>query len=247
MDEQRFLEIIDKLKENEGLKESIGTYQEKILHRIIKYYISTEESFHEKKIGNFVCDIYDGALITEIQIGNFNKLRDKLNYLLPLYPVRIIYPVAHIKWLSWENPQTGEISPQRRSPKKGSVYDFYKELYKIKNFLQNKNLQFMLILVDLFEIRYLDGWSKEKKRGSHRKNRWPLRLVAEYRFTHSEDYYQLIPKGLSDEFTTKDFAQATRLTLRRSYEAISVLRSLQLIKHIKKIGRINYYEIVEKE
>ena len=44
----------------------------------------------------------------------------------------------------------------------------FKELYKIRPFLKNENLRFRFALIDMEEYRLLNGWSKDKKKGSER-------------------------------------------------------------------------------
>ena len=87
---------------------------------------------HEIPIENFVADIFDGEAVIEIQTRSFQNMRRKLAAFLPLYPVTIVYPIPHVKWLHWMDEETGEISPGRKSPKKGNAYQAFIELYKIR-------------------------------------------------------------------------------------------------------------------
>lgn len=45
-------------------------------------------------------------------------MRRKLDAFLKIYPVTIVYPIPHVKWLSWIDEESGEMSPKRKSPKK---------------------------------------------------------------------------------------------------------------------------------
>ena len=74
---------------------------------------------------------------------NAPKLRRKLDTFLKYYPVTIVYPIVHTKYLYWIDEETGEISSKRKSPKTGTIYDAVPELYKIKMYLNN------FILADL--------------------------------------------------------------------------------------------------
>ena len=78
------------------------------------------------------------------------------------------------KYLSWIEPETGDITSRRKSPKRCSVYDAMFELYKIKAFLKNQNLKVTLLLIDMEEYKLLNGWSYDKKRGSVRYDRIPV-------------------------------------------------------------------------
>lgn len=98
----------------------IGTLREKTIHSVLKYYYAPDFVYHEIKIGSYVADICVDGKIYEVQTRNFNVMRNKLNYFLQNYDVTIIYPVAHTKWLSWLDMDTGELTPKRKSPKTGT-------------------------------------------------------------------------------------------------------------------------------
>lgn len=132
---------------------------------------------HEIPIENYVADIYTGKEIIEIQTRQFNRMRDKLRAFLPLYPVTVVYPIPRYKWLIWIDEKSGELSAPRKSPAKGSAYQAFKELYKIKMFLKEPNLHFKFVLLDMEEYRLLNGWSRDRKRDpagmtESRKNWW---------------------------------------------------------------------------
>lgn len=117
---------------NEMKEFGIGTLQEKSMHRIIKHYIENDERYHEVKTLGYVADILVDDRIYEIQTANFNKLRPKLNRFLEKYDVTICYPIPRYKYLSWINVETGEISPKRKSPKVGTPYTIFPELYIVR-------------------------------------------------------------------------------------------------------------------
>ena len=81
-------------------------------------------------------------------------MRRKLDAFLKIYPVTIVYPIPHVKWLSWIDEESGEMSQKRKSPKKGNPYVAFKELYKIRPFLKNENLRFRFALIDMEEYRH---------------------------------------------------------------------------------------------
>ena len=61
---------------------SIGEYQEKSIHNMLKNYFEPDLSSQEVKIGNFIADIYNEEGIIEIQTRNFYKLKEKLQVFL---------------------------------------------------------------------------------------------------------------------------------------------------------------------
>lgn len=114
-------QVIDQALQENG----IGTLSEKTIHSVLKHYYSPDTACHEQKVKNFVADILIENHIIEIQTRQFHKLRRKLEVYLPEYEVTIVYPVAHTKWLSWVNEETGEVSKPRKSPKTGVAYQIF--------------------------------------------------------------------------------------------------------------------------
>ena len=169
IDEKLFEEAKEKVIGKERERHGIGTLSEKTIHAVLKNYYAPDEDMHEIPIEGYVADIYTGTEIIEIQTRAFNKMRRKLDAFLPLYPVTIVYPIPNIKWLSWIDEETGEASAKRKSPKKGNVYQAFKELYKIRPYLNDSNLRLRFALMDMEEYRLLNGWSKDKKKGGFYK------------------------------------------------------------------------------
>ena len=145
--------------------------------------------------------------IIEIQTRSFDRMRPKLERFLPLYPVTIVYPIPYCKHVFWIDEETGEISGGRKSPLKGSPYLAFKELYRIKAYLQDPNLTIRLTFLNMEEYKLLNGWSRDKKRGSVRYDRIPVSIEGEMEFTCAQDYVQLIPYDLPEPFTSVQLAK----------------------------------------
>lgn len=212
----------------------IGTLSEKTVHAILKNYYEPDEDKQEIPIENYVADIYCNDEIIEIQTRNFDKMRDKLSSFLPLYPVTIVYPIPREKWLIWIDEESGELSSKRKSPAKGTPYTAFKELYRIKMFLKDPNLRLKLVLIDMEEYRLLNGWSKDKKKGSTRYDRIPTNLVEEVDITCLQDYMQFVPYELEEPFTTKDFAKSAHI---KAAEAQTVLNILYYVGTVERVGK----------
>ncbi len=241
MDQELFHRVCnDVIGQQQGMN-GIGTLSEKTVHSVLKSYYSPETINQEIKVGGFVADICNGHDIIEIQTRSFDRLRRKLEVFLSYYPVTIVYPVPHLKWLRWVNPQTGEISAPRKSPKTGTPYSIFPELYKIKSFLTVPNLSLHIVLINMEEYRYLDGWSQDGKKGSTRCDRIPTELVEEIHIGGLKDYRLLIPDSLEDNFTSKDFKKATGLTIWDAQTALNILNYLGLVERIGKKGNSYLY------
>jgi len=243
IDELRFQTAIATLYAQETNIGGIGTLGEKILHATLKHYIEPDPSLHEIKLQPFVVDILSNGHIYEIQTRQFGKLRPKLEAFLPDYPMTIVYPIPFRKWLLWIDPDSGEISKPRLSPKKGSRHDVFRELYRIKPLLSHPNLSILILFIDLEEYRLLNGWSDDRKKGSWRNDRIPLVLVSELFIEGPQDYRKLLPDNLPETFTSSEFAKASRISKPAAQTGLNILLSLNVISLVGKKGRMNLYNL----
>lgn len=229
-------------KEKELL--SIGTYKEKTLHVFLKNYFEPDSNSHEIPVGKKYADIVNEHGIIEIQTRSLGNLRSKLDSFLSENKVTVVYPYAAVKWLCWLDPETGEISSPRKSPRKLTVYDSFYELYKIKQYLSHPNLSLYLIGLEISETRLLNGWSTDKKKGSERFDRFPLAVTEELHIKTPDDFIWLIPSNITPPFTSSDYGNLTKLKPRYANTALNVLECVGVIKCIGKQGRKKLYDIV---
>ena len=242
---QRALDLIVRTEERE--RHGIGMQKEKTLHAVLKAYEDPDEDHHEIPIESFIADIYceKTGTITEIQTANFGYLREKLNAFLPLYHVTVVYPIPASKWITWIDPETGELEKRSRSPKKGSFYSAFRELYRISSYLDHPNLSIKLILLDMEEYRLRDGWSRDGKRGSHRYDRVPTRIVGETLITEPRDYMQFIPYELEEPFTAKELAESCGQKGNSFSTEALILRKMGVIEQVGKRGRSYLYRVAQ--
>lgn len=241
-DQERFEFAIQTILNQTDKGRGIGTLGEKVLHAIVKLYKEPDVSKHEQKLGTYVADIFTGDSVVEIQTRQFAKLRAKLACFLADYPVTIVYPIPARKWLVWIDPKTGEATKERRSPKRGDVYDCLKELYAIKPLLDHPNLTIELLFVDLKELRLLNGWSEDRKRGSRREDRIPTAYERSVMIGGKHGYDLLLPETLAPTFTSADYAKHAHVHPKRAQTAITILKSVSIIRPCGKKGRFNVYE-----
>lgn len=229
----------------ERTRQGIGTLSEKTVHAILKLYYAPDTDMHEIPIENYVADIYTGSEILEIQTRQFNKMRDKLTAFLKLYPVTIVYPIPRQKWLIWIDEESGELSKPHKSPAKGNAYQAFIELYKIKMFLNDPNLRLKLVLLDMEEYRLLNGWSRDKKKGSHRYDRIPKQLVEEVCVDSPKDYMQFVPYDLEEPFTSEQFAKAAHIRRPLAQTVLNILTHVGCVEHVGKKGNSILYNVRE--
>lgn len=246
INEKRFEEAKNKIIGMNRERLGIGTLQEKTVHAVLKNYYAPDEDMHEIPVNGYVADIYGNGQIIEIQNGNFYKMRSKLEAFLNEYTVTVVYPIPHTKWLIWIDEESGELSSRRKSPVTGNAYQAFAELYWIKNYLQRDNLQFRFPLVDMEEYRLLNGWSKDRKKGSSRYDRIPVALFDEVVIERREDYLQFLPFELPERFTSKDLMKTARIPARTASLVLNILTYLNVTAQIGKEGRLYLYRISEE-
>lgn len=234
--------IIGKAHNNKG----IGTLSEKTLHAVLKLYYEPDEDKHEVAMSGYYADIYNDKGIIEIQTRQLNKLRDKLSVFLQDYHVTVVYPLPFNKWLSWVNPDNGEVQGRRKSTRHFTEYDAFYELYKIKSYLKNPNLSINLVLMDMEEYKLLNGWSYDKKRGSTRYDRVPVGIRRIVKFDRIEDYMQLVPADLKEDFTVKDFAMAAGVSVEASRYTLNILNYLEIVKRTGRVKNGYVYNVTEE-
>ena len=234
--------IIGKAHNNKG----IGTLSEKTLHAVLKLYYEPDEDKHEVAMSGYYADVYNDKGIIEIQTRQLNKLRDKLSVFLQDYHVTVVYPLPFNKWLSWVNPDNGEVQGRRKSPRHFTEYDAFYELYKIKSYLKNPNLSINLVLMDMEEYKLLNGWSYDKKRGSTRYDRVPVGIRRIVKFDRIEDYMQLVPADLKEDFTVKDFAMVAGVSVEASRYTLNILNYLEIVKRTGRVKNGYVYNVTEE-
>ena len=243
------------------LGEGIGTMAEKRMHKALKRYICPDESCHEVRIrpdgtpstedrekaesgrGGYIADIYKDGEIFEIQTAGFYPLKKKIEFYLKNtdFRVTVVHPLVECKWSVWVDPETGETTPPRRSPKKEKPTDLLPEIFWLSGFLDSDRLYFRTPIIEAEEYRMLDGWSRDKKKGSTRYERIPVSLIDEVEFG-AKEVKNLLPDTLDAEFTAAEFSKATGLRGRKAYSALKLMCLICAAEKGEKKGRSFVYK-----
>ncbi len=242
-DREAFERAKNKIIGTDRQRLGIGTLSEKTVHAILKNYYEPDEDKQEIPIYNFVADIFSEGEIIEVQTRQFDRMREKLEAFLTQYPVTIVYPIPRDKWIIWIDEESGELSRRRKSPAKGNPYTVFPELYKIKSFLKNPNLRLKLVLMDVEEYKLLNGWSKDRKKGSSRYDRIPTELVEEIEVSCPEDYMQFVPLELEDSFTSREFAKAAHIPVHLAQTVLNILHYMGTVERVGKKGNMYLYDV----
>lgn len=212
----------------------IGLLNETSVHAFLKDRIDPDKSHQEVKIGTFVADVADENGIFEIQTRGFYKIRAKLDCFLKTAPVTLVFPVTVRKTLYWIDPETGDCSKGRKSPKQATVCEIWRELPAIVDLLEQPNFSVRLIFLESEEYRVLDGFGAQKKHRASHVDRCPQRLLGELDLKTTADLSRLFPETLSPEgeFTSLDFSKAGRIPRRAAQNALRILNHYQIVTRV---------------
>lgn len=225
--------------------DNIGTYKEKRLHRVLKKFCEPDEECHEIQIGAYVADILNGNEITEVQTGSFFPMQSKIRYYLEEtdFFVTIVRPLPYIKWCVWLDPESGEVISRKKSPKRALPKDIMRDWLFLCDFLGNERLEIRFLLLEEEEYRLLNGWSRDKKRGSKRYERIPIQLIDEKIYRRAEDYREFLPDSLGESFTAAEYMKVSKLSSFCGYAALKILCRIGfLTKSDERKGRSFLYK-----
>ncbi len=228
------------LSEHDG--DSIGTYSEKRLHRILKRYITDDAECYEVKIGNHIADVAEENVISEIQTASFAPLAKKVAYYLEKtdYSVRIVCPVISKKTIIKANKETGEITSCKLSPKHEGDLDVLAKMYPLAECVGDTHFSLCVLHVNAEEYRYSEA-RRYNKKGRYDKDLFPTELVGISEFRSLSDYTRLFPTELCDgEFTVKEFSALTGLKKRKPYLALKFFVLCGFLR-MEKRGKTNIY------
>lgn len=247
MDRERFYNAVLTVTSGEHIRAGIGTYGEKTVHAVLKNYFEPFQNSHEQKIGGYVADIIGESGIIEIQTAGFDKLRKKLEAFLAVSCVTVVYPAISEKWIISVNPETGETGKKRKSPHKGSIYDVFPELYKIKRFLSHENFKLCIVMLDADEYRFppeKTGLKRGRRKGYIRYDRVPCALTDEIYIEGKSGWKYFIPAGLEDGFTSSVFAKKAKITESSARLVLNILTETGTVLRVGKTGNSFVYNIV---
>ncbi len=175
------------------------------LHSEIKDWYKVSGDELEVKVEDFIVDILRGKLLIEIQTGNFSAVKKKLIKLLFNNQVRLVYPIAKLKWIVHVS-RSGEFVRRRKSPKKGKLIDLFYELVHTASLIGDRNFSLEVLLIEEEDVRCNDGRGSWRRRGVRVKDRKLLNVYDRFAFRNSRDFLEFLPKELDEYFTNKVLA-----------------------------------------
>lgn len=200
---------------NEKTENLITTYMERSLHRSLKFHFCDDESKHEIKIGRHVADACDGKTIFEIQTGNFSPLRKKIQFYLENtdFDIVIVRPIAQNRKIFWVDEDSGEMKKvPRLSSKHENLASGIADLHYLNEFFGNSRLSFCFVLMEIDEIRLLDGYGNQKKIRATSVDRLAGEIYSLHYIKRFDDIADAILPLLPDEsFGREELSKALKL------------------------------------
>ena len=204
------------------------------LHSEIKKWYSISKDDLEVKVKDgFIIDVIRNNLLIEIQTKNFSAIKKKLNKLIVDKQVRLVYPIAKVKWIIYVS-NLGTVISKRKSPKKGKLVDLFYELIHLSYLVKNSNFSFEVLLIEEEEVRCNDGNGSWRRRGISIKDRKLLTVFNRVVFDNSQNFLRFLPVAISESFTNKLLAKKLGVSIRLAQKITYCLRKMDLISIIDK-------------
>ena len=198
------------------------------LHSEIKDWYEVPGDKLEVKVEDFIVDILRDKLLIEIQTGNFSAVKKKLIKLLLDNQVRLVYPIAKLKWIV-NVSRSGEFIRRRKSPKKGKLIDLFYELVHTASLIEDRNFSLEVLLIEEEELRCNDGRGSWRRRGVSVKNRKLLSVFNRIVLRDSQDFLEFLPKELDEYFTNKALALKLGISVKLAQKITYCLRKMGVI------------------
>lgn len=215
---------------------AIGSLNEKPLHAALKEWYREEGDLVEVPTDGFVVDLVRNGRLIEIQTGGFANMRRKFDRLLDGYPMRLVHPVAAVKWITKLDDEGRQVS-RRRSPKRGIAADVCAQLVSFPSLLSHPNFVLEVVLIEEDEV-WRPAPAKSRRRSGHViEERRLIEVVESAEFGTPGDLLTLLPSGLPDPFTTADLARRLGRTRHLAQEVAYCLResgALQVVSRDRK-------------
>lgn len=248
IDHERFLAARERIVGRNHNDKGIGTFSEKSVHGILKYYFEPDEDNHEVAVDGYVADIFNASGVTEIQTRDLYRLNDKLSVFLNQYSVTVVYPMVSDMWILRVDSETGEVISKRKSPRSAgkSVYASFVQLYGIKEHLKNSNLSIKLVLLDVWDYRFDRRSRKVGRKRSDKFDRVPIGIRDIVSIDRPEDYLLFVPYELPEEFTSEQFSKACNIPRSLAQTTLNVLHYVGTVERVGKNGRSYLYKVINQ-
>ena len=224
----------------------------KILYQeIYKGQIEVEQDGHVYDI------VTKNGNVIEIQTKNLAKLLPKiLDTIEKGHNVKLVHPIPLVNRIELRD-KNGTIISKRKSPKKGCIYDIFRELTGIYPLMTTPHFSLEIVEIEMTEERTRTSEPMQSKNGRRRFRRNWLKtgkrldtIINTRRFSNPEDYLALLPT-LPQTFCAKDLKEALSkqkdLPVRAASQAnliLWVLSHAKLIEQVDTKNKSKYYQFL---
>lgn len=198
------------------------------LHAGIKEWYSVLGGQVEVKVDDFIVDVVKDGLLIEIQTRNLSAIKKKLGKLLLTNQVRLVYPIAKVKWIVYVS-NSGEFVRKRKSPKRGKIIDLFIEMVHLSDLINDKNFSFEVLLIEEEELRCDDGKGSWRRRGVSIKDRKLLKVFDMAVFEDRTDFLKILPDNLGVSFTNRVLAKKLGISIRLAQKITYCLRKMNVL------------------
>jgi hypothetical protein len=219
----------------------IGVLNEKPLHASLKDWYAQPGDYFEVTVERFTIDLVRDDMLLEIQTGNFSSIKAKLSALLPAHRVRLIYPVASEKWIVKQGKGAGKKDTRRKSPRTGCVEDLFGQMVYFPYLITDANFSLHVLLIREEELRRYDAKKQWRRRGWVTEERRLLSVEDQKLLEKPADWLALLPKDLSEPFTTKDMAKSLGISRPLAQKMAYCLCRSEIIRFTGKQGHSHLY------
>ncbi|MBN2057165.1 hypothetical protein JW905_19740 [bacterium] len=213
----------------------IGEQRESALHKALKDLYSRSNDVLEARVGTYVVDILADHEIIEVQTSGFSSIRGKLKVLLASHSVRLVHPIAAMKFLVMLDDR-GRVLRRRRSPKRGRIEDLFDELRWICDIVMEPRFHLEIAMVEVEEFRCADGNGSWRRGGVSVKDRKLGRLISREVFDGPDDYLELVPADLDEPFDHEDMAGCLGMPVHKARIMSYCLRRMGALRISGKRG-----------
>ena len=212
------------------------------LHQALQRFYAGDEGLVEVEMDGYFADALRDGVIYEIQTGSFTAIRDKLHALANEHPVVLVHPIVRYKWIAKFDPETGEETSYRRSPKRAELWEVFDELVYATRLLARENISLELIVTAQCELWLDDGEGSWRRQGQSIIGHELLAILERHRFEEPMDLARLLPEGLPEQFTVPDIREAGGIRPRLAGKIAYTLREVGAIEQVGMDGQAYLYE-----
>jgi len=228
-------------------RHSIGTEKESSLHRKLKLQYTGYGGRIEARTGDFVADgISETGEIIEVQTGSFGPLKAKVEDFIARGKVRIIYPVAIVKYIEVFDKDKKSLVYRRKSPLKGSPWNLFDALLYAPELPLLRGVSIEIALVNIAEKRSQDGRGSWRRKGVSIFDRDLETWHESIRLEKKADYLRFVPFKKNELFTSSQLAERAGINTALAGKTLYVLTKLAIVKRTGKKGNSWLYKVTKK-